>query len=239
LKIEPKNFEKMLKVLSLYEAGKGYIDPLEINFSNDEIKVQQADSSFTTAVIAKYPVTYFSDYETIGTKRLNVDYLVKTLSKYFKADSTINVEFGDDELILRGEMETFEDAYSTYEICKFESNIILEDWGFITDKMNLKKGYKIDSAFLKDISNETIIFEYGKELKVIVESDNRRYTRKIPIVSSIGEDEGRRMISGDIFGRIASNTDGNIWIVFTQEPVIFTQTLDKAIITYIVAPMVM
>jgi len=239
LKIEPKNFEKMLRVLSLYESGKGYIDPIEIDFSNNEIKVQQADSSFTTAVIARYPITYFSDYEAVGIRRLNVDYLVRTLSKYFKGDSAIDVEFGNDKLVLRGKMETFEDAYSTYDVQVFESNIILKEWGYTTDKLNLEKGYKIDSIFLKDVTNETIIFEYGKELKIIVESDNRRYTRKIPIISVLGEGEGRRMISGDIFGRIAGSTDGNIWLVFTQEPVIFTQTLDKAVITYIVAPMVM
>lgn len=237
MKIEPSKFEQMLRILSLYEGGKGYIDPIEIDFTEEGIKVAQADPSYTAVVIAKYPPTIFKDYNAVGTKKFNTD-LVKELAKFFKMDETITLEFTEEKLLIKGKMEKLEDGYPSTETNRLQSNITLKDWGFTTDKIEPTRGYKVDIGYLKDIDGEIVTFEYGDNLKVIVEHDLRKYTRQVSISTSFGDSEGKQSIAGNLFKRVVNNLDGQIWIVFSQEPIIFSWGRENAVVTYITAPVV-
>lgn len=237
MKIEPNRFEKILKMLSLYDAGKAYIDPIEISFSEDSITVAQMDQSYTTATIAKYPTTIFKDYETVGSKKLNTN-LIKDLGKFFKVDDLVEINFTDDKIVITGKMERLEDGYPSIKVDKVRGNVVLKDWGYTTEKLEAVKGYKVEVAHFKDVSDDVITFEYGDTLKLIIEHDLKKYTRQIPIINSFGDSEGSRSLSGDLFNRVTANFEGQIWLVFTQEPIIFTWSSDNVIVTYIVAPVV-
>jgi hypothetical protein len=238
--IDPTTLINILKSGFLRKSTKNpTVEPLALDFRDDGLYIVQLDSTNTMFLLHYYPKSVFSAYKVSGLKKIKSD-ILDYLGKSFKIDSTINVSFTENDIVVEGKRERLRQALSALET-KPDKPVELKktEVGFLTSKLAVRSAYLVDVSELSSVlDSDEVRFEYdGSGITATVESSDKtvEYNKKIVPIRTKGSESGKVVISSELLSRVLDVLSGQVWLAFTEEPIVVSHIEGEKILTYILA----
>ena len=168
IKLEKVRFEQILQQASIFSKAKPLLEPIKLVFKEDGLHVAMSDQSKTLAVVAHYTPGYFEEYNIgEGEYIVSAYNLVKAMKKVMKGVPFVEVEFKDDNIIVKGESITIKDAIRAQEIVNVEKYDEVEGL-YVPNKDNVYAIYSVELPELASLDfKEVMEFTFGKTIKVL------------------------------------------------------------------------
>lgn len=235
MKLQIAKFTQMLKTLSI-----GWeLNPLLLDFSVGGIRIAQADSALTNAVLATISPRIAQNYEPIG-KVLITKKQVDMLKKMFKADEYVDFNVEVDKIILKGKEESLELSIASDEVKVLENvEVVKRPYGEVLAKPKVLRAFQVDLGSMRDIGYEKMLkFVFSDKLQVVVSGETYKYTRAVPVFKVEGDGSGEVTILSDLMEEIAEIND-KAWLIFTEDPVEIYYECDDFKVLYVLSQVVL
>jgi hypothetical protein len=188
-----------------------------------------------------YPKSIFGEYNVRGIKKVKNE-IIDYLARSFKNDTAINVSFTENEIIVEGAREKLRQLLSVMDTEPKKSvEIKRTEMGFLPSTLKAKSAYLIDVAELGSVlDSDEVRFEYNNEgITATVKStdETTEYNKKIVPIRTEGNESGKAIISSDLLSRVLDTLAGQVWLIFTEEPVVVSYTDGEKVLSYVLATM--
>jgi len=243
MKVEPNILVGMLKSSILRKTTRNpTIDPVAINFDEDAVKIYQLDNTNVLLILHKYNPSLFKEYKAFGLRKVSNDALDYFLDS-FKSDAEVSLDFTNDTLIVEGARERLKYKLSTADAKIYDKEVKETDVGLLPPKLadSITASYLIDINEIASpvlLNGDEIIFTYNeKELIASVSSSSgsTTYDKKVGFIKNKVKSSGKVSLTTDMARRLIDVLNGQVWITFTSEPMVFSQIDKQRNLTFIVA----